>query len=183
MEIINEKRTNEKNVYLWNDKNFTLFEDDDCDSTDNITSSGGNDSNGANDSDSESSSSNSNSGAKNCKKKRIDPNKLQFVLSMMQENLTHGRHVEMEKISYSALHTALTVAAVVFIGDISGGVAEDWWSLLVRLMYCIGLTFLCIISIKFNLRWGDVFDYHKETAAGCYYILHRDLIGIDRSMI
>lgn len=108
---------------------------------------------------------------------QIDPSKMQFVLAMMQENLQHARHVEMEKISYSTLHTALTIAAVVFIGDVPADDMDNHWGLLARLFYCLGLIFLCMISIKFNFRWSDVFDYHKECAAGCYYILHRDIIG------
>lgn len=112
----------------------------------------------------------------NDKKEGIDSDKVTFLLSMLQENMAHARHVEMEKISYSTLHTALVVAAVVFIGDISD-VKEELGTLLIRLIFCLGLTFLCLISFKFHVRWSDVFDYHKECAAGCYYILHRDLIN------
>ena len=109
--------------------------------------------------------------------KGIDSDKYHFVLSMLQENLQHARHVENERITYHAFFAALAVGALAFISGTMNNSADNvsLINLCISIFVCFILIILGYITLQLCERWTNAFERHLEYAKGCYYFLHKTL--------
>ncbi len=101
---------------------------------------------------------------------KINPERVNFLITTMQENLQQARHVEMERVSFVALHTILIIIAMGVVGNVSRG------NIFVHLLYSIGMICMCLVTLALTIRWSDVLDYHRDRVSECYAILHNDIM-------
>lgn len=108
-----------------------------------------------------------------------------FVQVAMQENLSHVRHIENERMSLLVGVSAL-VAGILAIGgqmitdvinniDNNNGFIKMFLEIIPALVI-FGVTLVVVIIAKLlNSRWNLAFDRHIYYAKGCYYLLHNSL--------
>lgn len=93
---------------------------------------------------------------------RIDYLKLCFT-----ENLNHARHVENERLTFTALYIAMLIGGVAVIFDTDDAVAAG--------VLAAALTVLALLSVLLNHRWQGVFDAHQEAAKKAQIQLQKEL--------
>lgn len=96
-----------------------------------------------------------------------------FVQAMMQENLSHARHVENERMSLVMGMTAL-VSGLWAVGGaaITEGIAEgEWIQIVAMAVICVIVLYALWIAEYLNGRWNDVFTDHWNQAEKCYKML------------
>lgn len=116
----------------------------------------------------------------NVKDSVIDSYKYNFVLSMLQENLQHARHVENERITYHAFFAALVAGTLALIAGLCN--TSELVNLFISICICFFLIVLSYITLQLCGRWSNAFERHLEYAKGCYYFLHKTLFG-DRNSL
>lgn len=115
-----------------------------------------------------------------------------FVQAAMQENLSHVRHIENERMSLLVGVSAL-VAGILAIGgqmitdvinsiDNNNGFIKMFLEIIPALVI-FGVTLVVVIIAKLlNSRWNLAFDRHIYYAKGCYYLLHKNCFDISGEM-
>ena len=96
-----------------------------------------------------------------------------FVQSMLQENLSHARHVENERMSLAMGMTGL-VSGLWAIGGtaITEGIAEDkCGQIAVMMVICVIVLIAITVAAKQTGRWNDIFTDHWNQAEKCYKML------------
>ncbi len=93
---------------------------------------------------------------------RIDYLKLCFT-----ENLNHARHVENERLTFTALYIAMLIGGVAVIFDTDDAVAAG--------VLAAALTVLAFLSVLLNQRWQGVFDAHRLAAEKAQIQLQKEL--------
>ncbi|MEA5040433.1 MAG: hypothetical protein VB086_11430 [Clostridiaceae bacterium] len=79
-----------------------------------------------------------------------------FLMACFQENLSHARHVENERITFFSLY-------LVGVGMILG-VAMDNSQPVVSILMTLLLLGMSVISTVLLKRWNQVFEGHRQTA-------------------
>lgn len=105
--------------------------------------------------------------------KKMSAEKATFVQAMMQENLSHARHVENERMSLVMGMTAL-VSGLWAVGGaaITEGIAENKCGQIAAMMViCVIVFYALKIAAYLNGRWNDVFTDHWNQAEKCYKML------------
>lgn len=82
-----------------------------------------------------------------------------FLITMFSENLSHARHIEIERLTYCTCITALVAGVLAFCSSI------NWKEQL--LMYIVLLVAM-LLSFFLNDRWATVFVGHMSCAKACY---------------
>lgn len=93
---------------------------------------------------------------------------IDYLKHCVSENLSHARHVENERLTFTSIYIAMVIGAVAVVF----GLENNWIAAGVAAL----LTVFGIVSFHLNDRWQGVFDDHMSKAAECD---HRwcDLIG------
>jgi len=99
---------------------------------------------------------------------------LDFVRVMMQENLSHARHVENERLTYFGFATASCAAAISLMNNTADVT-------LLKLVGTLVLLLIAVIGFFLTKRWSNAFDRHLDFARGCYFLLHNHLFKDSRS--
>lgn len=82
---------------------------------------------------------------------------LDFVRVMMQENLSHARHVENERLTYLGFATASYAAALALMCTTAGFI-------LLKLVGTLVLLLIAVIGFFLTKRWSNAFDRHLDYA-------------------
>lgn len=96
-------------------------------------------------------------------------NDYDFYKTMMQENLSHARHVENERMSLAMGMTGL-VSGLWAVGGaaIADGIAKrKWEQIAAMLVICVIVFFALKIAIAMTDRWNCAFDNHWKAAEEC----------------
>lgn len=106
----------------------------------------------------------------------MDSEKCDFFKTMMQENLSHARHVENERMSLAMGMTVLVSGSWAISGDaiadgMAGGACEKWEQIFSALVVCIIVLIVLFFAISLNGRWNKVFSNHWNSAKKCYTLL------------
>lgn len=80
-----------------------------------------------------------------------------FLMACFQENLTHARHVENERITFFSLY-------LVGVGMILGIAMDCADRPLVSILMTVLLLGMSVISTILLRRWNQVFEAHRNTA-------------------
>ena len=80
-----------------------------------------------------------------------------FLMACFQENLTHARHVENERITFFSLY-------LVGVGMILGVAMDSAARPLVSILMTVLLLGMSVISTVLLRRWNQVFEGHRNTA-------------------
>ena len=96
-----------------------------------------------------------------------------FVQAMMQENLSHARHVENERMSLAMGMTALVsgswaVGGAAIADGMADGASGKWEQTFSALAVCAIVFVMLLIARWLNGRWNDVFSNHWNLARECY---------------
>ena len=97
-----------------------------------------------------------------------------FVQAMMQENLSHARHVENERMSLAMGMTGL-VSGLWAVGGaaITEGIAgKKWGQIAAMMVICVIVFYALSIATELTKRWNGVFSEHWERAEECYKMLN-----------
>lgn len=111
----------------------------------------------------------------------MDQYKYDAIKLMFQENLQHARHVENQRLTYHAFYAALVAGGLAFVS--MWGISREALDVGVALIICFMMIALGILTVQLYERWTYVFERHFEYAKGCYYLLHRELFGIEEERI
>ena len=93
---------------------------------------------------------------------------INYLQHCVSENLSHARHVENERLTFTSIYIAMVIGAVAVVF----GLENNYVAVMVSGL----LTAFGLMSALLNQRWQDVFDDHMKKAAQCDYRWHK-LIG------
>ena len=93
---------------------------------------------------------------------------INYLQHCVSENLSHARHVENERLTFTSIYIAMVIGAVAVVF----GLENNYVAVMVSGL----LTAFGLMSALLNQRWQDVFDDHMKKAAQCDDRWHK-LIG------
>ena len=96
----------------------------------------------------------------------MEKTKENFVLTCLNENLIHARHVENERMMFNSLFSALAGGALAFISQVGS-------KPVITVMIGI-LMMMNIICYIFTKRWNKVFKTHYALAQKIYLMFLRE---------
>ena len=111
-----------------------------------------------------------NNGDKDCKKIRIQ--KIDFLKTVFSENLSHARHIEMERMTFNSIYTVLIAGIFAFVNTSDKSCVNDCILnyLVLFFGFITGFILFCI-----SIRWKDVYNRHLFYAKVSYIYL-KDMI-------
>ncbi len=84
---------------------------------------------------------------------------LSYLQTCVSENLTHARHVENERLTFTSIYVATTIGAVAAVFALSNRIIA---AIVAFALFCFSL-----MAIRFNARWQRVFNDHRKMAERC----------------
>ena len=107
-----------------------------------------------------------NNGDKDCKKIRIQ--KIDFLKTVFSENLSHARHIEMERMTFNSIYTVLIAGIFAFVNTSDKSCVNDCILnyLVLFFGFITGFILFCI-----SIRWKDVYNRHLFYAKVSYIYL------------
>ena len=111
-----------------------------------------------------------NNGDKDCKEIRIQ--KIDFLKTVFSENLSHARHIEMERMTFNSIYTVLIAGIFAFVNTSDKSCVNDCILnyLVLFFGFMTGFILFCI-----SIRWKDVYNRQLFYAKVSYVYL-KDMI-------
>jgi len=98
-------------------------------------------------------------------------NRDELLRLLLTENLNHARHVEMERVTFLALSTALIIGALSVIVELQSNFVK---------LLCVAVLYVFNdLCNRLMTRWGEVFYSHMLTARRLFLLL----IGEDENKL
>lgn len=118
-----------------------------------------------------------NNGDKDCKEIRIQ--KIDFLKTVFSENLSHARHIEMERMTFNSIYTVLIAGIFAFVNTSDKSCVNDCILnyLVLFFGFITGFILFCI-----SIRWKDVYNRHLFYAKVSYIYL-KDMIFSDEKTV
>ena len=85
----------------------------------------------------------------------------EILLVFFQENLNQLRHVEIERMAFSALFAAAMIAALALVKGLNTSVTG--YAIFLAIFFTVSMVFW-FCAFRLCCRWNMVFDNHRETA-------------------
>lgn len=104
-----------------------------------------------------------NNGDKDCKEIRIQ--KIDFLKTVFSENLSHARHIEMERMTFNSIYTVLIAGIFAFVNTNSKSCIVN--ELILFSGFFTGFILFCI-----SIRWKDVYNRQLFYAKVSYVYLN-----------
>lgn len=96
-------------------------------------------------------------------KEKFNVNKeeqISIILSIIEQNLLHARHVELERLTFNSLYMTIVGVGLAFIFDKA-------YNEFISIGFILFLMLLGVITILLTIRWNDAFYIHwKEAEKG-----------------
>lgn len=104
-----------------------------------------------------------NNGDKDCKEIRIQ--KIDFLKTVFSENLSHARHIEMERMTFNSIYTVLIAGIFAFVNSNAESAIVN--ELILFSGFFTGFILFCI-----SIRWKDVYNRQLFYAKVSYVYLN-----------
>lgn len=114
-----------------------------------------------------------NNGDKDCKEIRTQ--KIDFLKTVFSENLSHARHIEMERMTFNSIYTVFIAGIFAFVNTNSKSCIVN--ELILFSGFITGFVLFCI-----SIRWKDVYNRHLFYAKVSYIYL-KDMIFQDGKIV
>lgn len=82
---------------------------------------------------------------------------IDYLKHCVSENLSHARHVENERLTFTSIYIAMVIGAVAVVF----GLENNYVAAIVSVL----LTIFGLMAAQLNARWQGVFDDHMKKAA------------------
>ncbi len=92
----------------------------------------------------------------------MNEKKVEYLQLCVTENLSHARHVENERLTFTSIYIAMVIGAVAVVF----GLENNWVAFTVSLI----LTVFGLMAMLLNMRWQGVFDDHIDMARQCHQL-------------
>lgn len=118
-----------------------------------------------------------NNGDKDCKEIRTQ--KIDFLKTVFSENLSHARHIEMERMTFNSIYTVLIAGIFAFVNTSNKSCVNDCILnyLVLFFGFITGFILFCI-----SIRWKDVYKRHLFYAKVSYIYL-KDMLFPDEKTV
>ena len=116
-------------------------------------------------------------GDKDCKEIRTQ--KIDFLKTVFSENLSHARHIEMERMTFNSIYTVLIAGIFAFVNTSDKSCVNDCIlnHLVLFFGFITGFILFCI-----SIRWKDVYN-RQLFYAKVSYIYLKDMIFPDEKTV
>lgn len=112
-------------------------------------------------------------GDKDCKEIRTQ--KIDFLKTVFSENLSHARHIEMERMTFNSIYTVLIAGIFAFINSNAKSAILN--ELILFSGFFTGFILFCV-----SIRWKDVYNRHLLYAKVSYIYL-KDMLFPDEKTV
>lgn len=112
-----------------------------------------------------------------CREIRIQ--KIDFLKTIFCENLSHARHIEMERMTFNSIYTVLIAGIFAFVNTSDKSCVNDCIlnNLVLFFGFMTGFILFCI-----SIRWKDVYNRHLFYAKVSYIYL-KDMIFPEKQFL
>lgn len=86
---------------------------------------------------------------------------ISIIISIIEQNLLHARHVELERLAFNTLYMTIVGVGLSFIFDKA-------YNEFISIGFILFLMLLGVITILLTIRWNDAFYIHWEEAKKGY---------------
>lgn len=106
----------------------------------------------------------------------INESQISFLQNCMNENLSHARHTEIERLTFSSIFAALTAGGLSFI-------TQNTQNMCILFITCVLMSVLSFINVLLTLRWNTCYRRYMYYAKQCYKTLRIILFKYNDSNI
>lgn len=104
-----------------------------------------------------------NNGNNDCREIRAQ--KIDFLKTIFAENLSHARHIEMERMTFNSIYTVLIAGIFAFVNSNAKSAIVN--ELILLFSFFTGFILFCV-----SIRWKDVYNRHLLYAKVSYIYLN-----------
>ena len=104
-----------------------------------------------------------NNGNNDCRE--IREQKIDFLKTIFSENLSHARHIEMERMTFNSIYTVLIAGIFAFVNSNTKSAIVN--ELILVFSFFTGVILFCV-----SIRWKDVYNRHLLYAKVSYIYLN-----------
>lgn len=97
--------------------------------------------------------------------REIRAQKIDFLKTIFAENLSHARHIEMERMTFNSIYTVLIVGIFAFVNSNTKSTIVN--ELILLFGFFTGFILYCV-----SIRWKDVYNRHLLYAKVSYIYLN-----------
>lgn len=97
--------------------------------------------------------------------REIRAQKIDFLKTVFSENLSHARHIEMERMTFNSIYTVLIAGIFAFV-NINAESSVKLNELILFFSFFTGFILFCV-----SIRWKDVYNRHLFYAKVSYIYL------------
>ena len=100
----------------------------------------------------------------------FDKSQISFLQNCMNENLSHARHAEIERLTFNSFFVALTAGALAFI-------SQTMQDKIIAFIICILMIVFSTINLVLTHRWNTCYSRYMYYAKKCYKTLRIMMFG------
>ena len=97
--------------------------------------------------------------------REIRAQKIDFLKTIFAENLSHARHIEMERMTFNSIYTVLITGIFAFVNSNTKSTIVN--ELILLFGFFTGFILFCV-----SIRWKDVYNRHLLYAKVSYIYLN-----------
>lgn len=107
--------------------------------------------------------------------REIRAQKIDFLKTIFAENLSHARHIEMERMTFNSIYTVLITGIFAFVNSNTKSTIVN--ELILLFGFFTGFILFCV-----SIRWKDVYNRHLLYAKVSYIYLN-DMLFPDEKTV
>lgn len=108
--------------------------------------------------------------------REVRTQKIDFLKTVFSENLSHARHIEVERMTFNSIYTVLIAGIFAFVNT-NAKSSVKLNELILFLGFFIGFILFCV-----SIRWKDVYNRHLFYAKVSYIYL-KDMLFPDEKTV
>lgn len=108
--------------------------------------------------------------------REVRTQKIDFLKTVFSENLSHARHIEVERMTFNSIYTVLIAGIFAFVNT-NAESSVKLNELILFLGFFIGFILFCV-----SIRWKDVYNRHLFYAKVSYIYL-KDMLFPDEKTV